>query len=214
MVTGPAATSSSVQLSATARFSDNTVRDVTAMARWESANSAFATVSSTGMVTAVSRGEVELRATYQNVVGSMRLLTMQSSTGTFPLTGLVREALPNQRPLAGVRVQVTAGHDFGAHTFTDENGAFSFPAATAGRIFLELTKQGYQTSVVDLTLSGALQRDVWLYPTPPANSDGATATVRCKDGNWSWSQDANTACTSNGGVAYFVCPGPLCNQTL
>jgi hypothetical protein len=82
----------------------------------------------------------------------------------------------------------------------------------AGRTFLEVTKQGYQVSVIDLTISGALQRDVWLYPTPPANGDGVTATVRCKDGSWSWSQDASAACAANGGAAYFVCPGPFCNQ--
>ena len=36
------------------------------------------------------------------------------------------------------------------------------------------------------------------------------ATARCKDKTWAFTADPNAACSRNGGVAYFVCPGPLC----
>lgn len=36
------------------------------------------------------------------------------------------------------------------------------------------------------------------------------ATARCKDGLWSCSQHRAGTCSSHGGVACWVCPGPLC----
>jgi hypothetical protein len=36
------------------------------------------------------------------------------------------------------------------------------------------------------------------------------ATARCNDGLWSCSQNRQGSCSSNGGVACWVCPGPLC----
>jgi hypothetical protein len=72
-VTGGSTTAASFQLTAVARMSDGTSRDVTSAAAWESSNPVVAVVSSTGMVTVVGSGELDVRATYQNVVGSMHL---------------------------------------------------------------------------------------------------------------------------------------------
>src|SRR5438552_1986690 len=58
------------QLLANARFSDGTMRDVTSDARWESSDATLAKVSSTGLVTVIGTGDVELRATFQNITGS------------------------------------------------------------------------------------------------------------------------------------------------
>ena len=54
-------------------MSDGSTRDVTSSAAWESSNPGIAAVSSTGMVTVVGNGELDVRATYQNVMGSMHL---------------------------------------------------------------------------------------------------------------------------------------------
>jgi len=64
-----------IQLTATAQMTDATTRDVTGAAVWQSSNSAAATVSSTGMVTVVGGGELDVGATYQNISGSLHLLT-------------------------------------------------------------------------------------------------------------------------------------------
>lgn len=78
-VTGSPASADSVQLTATAQFSDGAIRDVSGAAQWESSNASLATVSSTGLVAICRRGgEVEFRATYQSVTGSMRLLVIQT----------------------------------------------------------------------------------------------------------------------------------------
>jgi hypothetical protein len=36
------------------------------------------------------------------------------------------------------------------------------------------------------------------------------ATARCNDGLWSCSQNKSGTCSGHGGVACWVCPGPLC----
>jgi Bacterial Ig-like domain (group 2) len=73
-VTSGSRTSSTIQLAASARMSDGTVRDVTNAAAWQSSNIALATVSSAGLVTFFGSGDVDVRATYQNVSGTLHLV--------------------------------------------------------------------------------------------------------------------------------------------
>ena len=62
-----------LQLSATANFSDNTNQNVTTTATWESSNTGVATVSSGGLVTGVAAGNSDVRARFQNVTGTASL---------------------------------------------------------------------------------------------------------------------------------------------
>ncbi len=72
-VTGPGCTgycdatanSGTIQLTATARFSDGSTQSVTSSAQWTSANANVATVSSSGLVTLKNAGESDIVATYQ-----------------------------------------------------------------------------------------------------------------------------------------------------
>ncbi len=59
------------QLVATATQSTGTTSDVTQQATWQSSAPAVATVSATGLVTAVAQGDAEISATYQSVRGTM-----------------------------------------------------------------------------------------------------------------------------------------------
>ena len=119
---------------------------------------------------------------------------------------LVLEAPPNVQRIVGARVQVVVSD----HTFSDAQGMFSLLKVPFGRVILEVTKDGYQTLSNELIVDRDLSLGITLYPTPPKNVDGVTATARCNDGSWSWAQTRAEACPSNGGVAYPVCPGPLC----
>jgi hypothetical protein len=60
-------------------------------------------------------------------------------------------------------------------------------------------------------------------PAPSATCDGQPVpsrctvgdgppppTAKCQDGQWSCSQDRSGTCSGHGGVACYVCPGPLC----
>jgi Big-like domain-containing protein len=58
------------QLTARATYSDSTTRDVTSQAAWSSSNAAVASVSTAGLVTALSTGSATIQASYQNRSGS------------------------------------------------------------------------------------------------------------------------------------------------
>jgi Carboxypeptidase regulatory-like domain/Bacterial Ig-like domain (group 2) len=204
-VTSPSTSGASFQLTATARMSDGSTHDVTSTASWQSSNAQLASVSATGLVTVHATGEVDLKATYQSVTGSLHASV--SMARTFTISGFVTEAAPNTRALSGVRVQIVVG----GYAFSDERGAFAISGLPSGRTLIEFTKDGYQTIEKDTTLADQdMQLAVTLYPVPPKNADGATATARCNDGSWSWAQTLAGACTANGGIAYTVCPGTLC----
>jgi hypothetical protein len=71
------ATGSSAQFTATLTFSDGTTQDVTSMATWVAFNKAVATVSSSGVVTAVATGTAVVKATYQGASGTFTLTVTQ-----------------------------------------------------------------------------------------------------------------------------------------
>jgi len=71
------ATGSSSQFTSTVTFSDGTTQDVTSMASWVSFNKAVATVSSTGVVTAVAPGTAVVKATYKGSSGTFTLTVTQ-----------------------------------------------------------------------------------------------------------------------------------------
>ncbi len=79
------------QLVAMATQSTGSTSDVTQQATWQSSAPAVATVSSTGLVTAVADGDVEISATFQSVRGALGLgvraarcaLSISPATATF-----------------------------------------------------------------------------------------------------------------------------------
>jgi len=68
--------------------------------------------------------------------------------------------------------------------------------------------------MTNLMIDGDKQIEVVMYPTPPTNAAGETATGRCKDSTWTWTSSIPNACTDHGGLAYGVCPGPMCGAPL
>jgi hypothetical protein len=68
---GPLEPGQTRQLAATATQTTGSTSDVTQQAVWQSSATGVATVSPTGLVTAVSAGDVEISATFQNVRGAM-----------------------------------------------------------------------------------------------------------------------------------------------
>jgi hypothetical protein len=68
---GPLQPGQTRQLAATATQSTGSTSDVTQQAVWQSSAAGVATVSPAGLVTAVSVGDVEISATFQNVRGAI-----------------------------------------------------------------------------------------------------------------------------------------------
>jgi CarboxypepD_reg-like domain/Bacterial Ig-like domain (group 2) len=89
-VTSGSRTASTIQLAASARMADGTVRDVTNLAAWQSSNAALATVSSAGVVTFFGSGDVDVRATYQSVSGTLHLVV-----ATVPVIAITISGAPS-----------------------------------------------------------------------------------------------------------------------
>jgi hypothetical protein len=209
-VTGPPSMDQSFQLAATALLADNTTRDVTSVATWISTNPTIAQVSASGMVTVNGSGGVEVDATYSGVTGSL-FLRVSARPTTMAVSGYVHEIAPSEHPLSGVTIQITSGPDAGATATSDANGNYQLAGLHPGVVGLAFGRDGYYTYRINsLTLSQNTGIYVWLYPTPPSDASGTSASARCNDGSWSWAGSRDQACTSNGGIAYTVCPGALC----
>ena len=217
VVTNQIVNDTTMQLMANARFTDGSSRDVTASSTWESSDPSVATVSATGILTVVRTGSIDARATYQGTSGTLRLtLTKPPDPRThFVLSGVAREVTPSSKILGDVRIVITSGPDTGASVMSDAGGLFKFPPVAATRISLEASKDGFLPwRMTNLMIDGDKRIEVVMFPTPPTNAAGETATARCEDTTWSWATTLAEACTSNGGLAYGVCPGPLCGKPL
>jgi hypothetical protein len=211
VVSGPSSSSTSFQLTASAKMSDGTSLDVTGTAKWESSDNNLAIVTSSGAVTIISSGMVSLKATYQNVSGSLQTLVNKPAPARFKLSGSVWEVDPNAHKISGAKVSITSGPDNGATVVSDVNGNYVFPSIAAGVVSLSATMDGYLPSSPEgVNISADTQADVFVAPTPPKDANGNTATARCADRSWSWATTRADACTANGGIEYPVCPGVLC----
>jgi hypothetical protein len=217
VVTSAAASTTTFQMTARADLSDGSSQDVTASSRWEVSDPNLATVSTTGVLTVIHSGHVDVRATYQQMTGTlgMTLSAPQPPQGTVALNGYSQEAPPTAHPLAGVTVTIVQGPDTGKSTTTDATGFFRFTSLQPGVVGAEAVKDGYYVwRLTNLTLDQSKDVSVLMYPTPPKNDSGVSATARCNDASWSWATTRADACAANGGIAYTICPGPLCNSTV
>lgn len=133
------------QLTAVARWRDGSTRDVTGTARWSSQNASVATVSPSGLATAIGFGASRIQVMYEGSNYEFQLSV--TPAGTFAATGDVRE--PGQGTLAGVRVVEPAS---GRSTLTDQSGVYTL-AALASR-HLRFDKEGYESGELDLPPDG------------------------------------------------------------
>jgi len=217
VITNQMVNDATMQMIATARFTDGTTRDVTTSSTWASSNTAVATISPTGMLTIVANGSVDVRADFQGTSASLHLaLTRAPDPRThFALSGFAREVTPGTQVLDNVRITIAEGPDSGTKVTTDASGQFRFASVSATRVSLEATRDGFQLwRMTNLMIDRDTQIQVVMYPTPPTNANGETATGRCKDSSWTWATSIPNACTDHGGLAYGVCPGPMCGAPL
>jgi hypothetical protein len=217
VITNQMVSETTMQMIATARIADGTTRDVTTSSTWLSSNAAVATIAPSGMLTIVSTGEVDVRADFQGTAASLHLvLTRPPDPRThFALSGVAHEVTPGTQVLGNVRITITEGPDSGKTVTTDSSGQFRFPSIAATRVGLEATREGFQLwRMTNLMIDEDTRIEVVMYPTPPTNANGEPATGRCKDATWTWSTSIPNACTDHGGLAYGVCPGPMCGAPI
>lgn len=163
------------QLQATARMSDGSTRDVTSAAQWDSSNPSLCAISTTGLLTAMHSGTVEVRARYENVTGSA---SVTLNVPIYSLNGMVSAAAPASRLFEGVKVTLTAGPNTGQFTYTDDRGLFTFSALNAGSHTLAVNHSGYQPWTQTIVLADNVTNlSIVLYPVP-ATTMTATGPTR------------------------------------
>ena len=153
------------QLTAIAKWPDGTTRDVTADVRWTSRNPSVATVSSSGLATAVGFGAAQIEGLYGSLMTIFQIGV--TPAGTFAVTGSVRE--PGQGALTGVRVLEPVS---GRSTLTDQSGNYTLGELASRHLRFE--KDGYEPVELDIPPEDAgfvaMQRTVRI-------TAGETATV-------------------------------------
>lgn len=152
----------SATLVATATYSDNTAANVTAQASWSSSNTNVATVSG-GSVAFVGAGDVDLRATFDGVTGSIRV-AVTSQVVLRTIQGVVTDSVSGL-PVAGVEVLALGGPNEGRKVLTDANGAYALVDLVAGSFRLQFSTEGaYSPTSRDVTLTADSRIDVALTP--------------------------------------------------
>ncbi len=150
-VTGPAQTTS--QLTATATLSDKSTKDVTSQAAWQSLNSGVATVSSSGLLTAVGTGQADIRATYQSVAGTATAtVALIDLTGTW--SGTATDS--SGQFIVTLALTQTGGNVTGAATLSNQRngsvvGAGSFNGTLTGPTMSFTITAGSSSCTLSLT---------------------------------------------------------------
>src|SRR5262249_22152646 len=147
-------------------FSDNTTQVVTSQAAWQSSSPAVATVSSAGLVTAVSAGVADITATYQNVSGSARINIVRPAPVVFEVAGEVRDATSGG-VLPNIVVQVVDGENAGKSARTAANGTYSLSALTPGSMTVNASGADYVTTSQSIVVNGNIRVDFVLPRAAP-----------------------------------------------
>jgi hypothetical protein len=164
------------QLTATANFAKGTTQDVTGAAAWSSVNPTIATVSSTGLVTALAAGVAEIRATYQNVTGGMQLTVNRPPT--YSVIGGVTETVPHTSTnLSGVRVEIIDGANQGKFSLTNGSGQYQITDVLAGTFNVRASLTNYDSSTKSLTINTNATLSFALNPTSRQINETFTATI-------------------------------------
>jgi len=144
---GSIAPADSVQLTANAVKSDNSVEDVTGQAQWFSSNRRVVEVSASGTAKGVAPGETIISVSYQSRGASAHTFVLP--TGTYRLAGRVSEG---NLGLSGVTITVIGGVGEGLSTVTDGTGAYTL-LGVRDRVRLQAKLGGYFNRIeeVDVT---------------------------------------------------------------
>src|SRR5262245_1987207 len=144
-----------VQLTATARYSDGSTKDVTAQASWNSSQLNVASVSS-GIVRGIDLGRTTIRALFERFSSSQTIVVQPA--GTFIVKGRVTEAGVG---VAGATIDAISGPPNQVNTNT--GGSYEMFGVSVGSI-LRFGKAGYFDEKREVTTSGDQSLDVEITP--------------------------------------------------
>jgi hypothetical protein len=132
---------------ATARYSDGSSQDVTALAMWTAPVGSAIRLTTAGVVLGIRPGEGLLTAFHEKA-GSIRVFVL--ARGTFKLSGLVSDS--SGRVLDGVTVEVLSGTGQGLQATTDGRGHYAL-YGVAGPVRLRASADGFTTQVHEVVVA-------------------------------------------------------------
>jgi hypothetical protein len=166
------------RLTATARYTDGSTKDVTSQATWTSSQVNVATVSG-GAITGIALGRTTIRVNFERWSTSMTIVI--APDGTFILTGKVTEA--GGIAVGGATVERIDGVP--NQVITNSAGAYEV-FGIGGTAILRFGKTGYFDERRSVTMSANQSLDVEMTPrVAPASVAGTyrvtfTASASCK----------------------------------
>jgi trimeric autotransporter adhesin len=202
------------QLSVNEKLSDGSTRDGSGVASWSSANASVATVSASGLVTAMSPGMVTLSATVSGIVGSISL-TVSPSLKSISVT----PAAPTLQVGASQQFTATANYSDGSTKDVTSSSVWASsnkPVATISATGVATTIAPGTTSVsasfsgltgsAILTVDSSL-KSISVTPAAPTLQVGAsqqfTATANYSDGSTKDVTSSSVWASSNVAIITF-----------
>ena len=131
-------------------------RDITGLSSWSTSDSTIATVNSVGFVTVHQKGDVAVRARYQDVEGFITIHGVVPGGVSYyyrSLSGSVRDRQTNFT-LPGATVLVLDGANSGRTTTVRTDGAYEMDELQPGTFTVRFSFSGYATTDLQATLPG------------------------------------------------------------
>ncbi|WP_226088487.1 Ig-like domain-containing protein [Vibrio bathopelagicus] len=185
------------QLTATARFSDGTVSNLSSSVAWVSADTATATVSPTGLLSGVEVGKTTLTAFKDGVTSN----TVDVNVSSAVITAI--QVNPSPVDVAKSQTEpLTATATFSDGNVSDISSSVAWVSADTakatvsptgllagvevGHTTLTAFKDGVTSNKVDVNVSSAVITDIQVTPSPvdvaKGQAEPLTATARFSDG--------------------------------
>ena len=137
----------SVQLTANAVKSDNSVEDVSGQAEWISSDPRVVEISSTGVAKGITGGEAVIRVSYKGRSSSTRTFVLPA--GTYRLSGTITDS---GLVVVGATVAVIGGVGEGLSTITDGNGTYAL-YGVRDRVRLHAKVDGYFNRIEEIDVT-------------------------------------------------------------
>jgi len=136
----------SVTLSATAHYADGSSQAVTSGVSWASDDVRIATVDARGVVTAISAGQSQIRATFNTVSGTT---AVRVNAAPRSVSGKVHESFPTESvAIAGATVTAVGADGATVSATTDASGAFTLNLVP-GVAQVTVAAAGYETATTN-----------------------------------------------------------------
>jgi hypothetical protein len=174
-ISGPdtVAPGETVQFTATARYGDGSMRNVTNEVVWRTGNQSVLLVSATGAATGRDVGEAQIQASLGTRSAVLNEVIVVPA-GTYRLSGRLTES-GSTLMVFNARVEVTAG--IGQGLTTTAHGIFRL-YGVAGDVEIRVTADGYQEERKRIQVAGHVSLDFSLTLTRPRSEIAGTYTLR------------------------------------